>query len=245
MGYYNYQRGMIFHHAGQEGGWENHHEHSRKFILNAINIFKPEKVTILGSGWLLDLPFTEILEKVSRICLVDIIHPPDVINQVRNYDNVELIEKDVTGGLIAEVWEKTRKYSFFNRVKSLEQIEIPEFYPDIDPGMIISLNILTQLEVLLIDFIKERSRIGEEVFRHFRTEIQKKHIDFLTKHRSVLISDYAEVITDRSGVTKTIPTLYTDLPTGSVREEWTWNFDKTGGDLYNSRSQFKVVALIN
>lgn len=245
MGYYNYQRGMIVHHTGQEGGWENHHLHSRKFILKAIDIYKPEKVTVLGSGWLLDLPFTEMLEKVSRICLVDIIHPPDVINQVQNSDKVELIEQDVTGGLIAEVWEKTRKYSFFKKLNSLDKIAIPEYCTDSDPGMIVSLNILTQLEALLIDFIKKRSRINEEVFRNFRSEIQKKHIEFLMKHQSVLISDYAEVITNREGVTKTIPTLYTDLPSGSVREEWTWNFDKRGGDLYNSGSQFKVVALIN
>ncbi len=79
----------------------------------------------------------------------------------------------------------------------------------------------------------------------FRSDIQKKHIEFLMKHQSVLISDYAEIVTDRSGVTKTIPTLFADLPSGSVREEWTWNFDKRGGDLYNSKSQFKVVAIIN
>jgi len=245
MGYYNYQRGMIVHHAGQEGEWENHHEHSRKFILKALDTYKPEKITVLGSGWLLDLPFTEIMEKVPNICLVDIIHPPDVINQVHNYDKIELIEQDVTGGLIAEVWQKTRKYSFLNRLKSLEKIFVPEYCPEKDPGMVISLNILTQLEVLLIDFIKKRSKINEEVFNLFRSEIQKKHIEFLMKHRSVLISDYAEIVTNRSGVTKTIPTLYTDLPSGSLREEWIWNFDKTGGDLYNSRSQFKVVALIN
>jgi hypothetical protein len=245
MGYYNYQRGMIVHHAGQEGGWENHHEHSRKFILKAIDIYKPEKITVLGSGWLLDLPFTEMLEKVSRICLVDIIHPPDVINQVQNSDNVELVEQDVTGGLIAEVWEKTRKYSFFKKLKSLDRIVIPEYCMANDPGMIISLNILTQLESLPIDFIKKRSKIDEEVFRLFRSDIQKKHIDFLMKFKSVLISDYAEVITNREGVTKTISTLCTDLPSGSVHEEWTWNFDKRGGDLYNRWSQFKVVALIN
>ncbi len=245
MGYYNYQSGMIYHHAGQEGGWENHHEHSRKFILKAIDIYKPEKITVLGSGWLLDLPFTEIMEMVPRISLIDIIHPPDVKTQVHKYNNVELIEQDVTGGLIEEVWEKTREYSFLKRLKSLEKIVIPEYCPDNDPGMIISLNILTQLEALPIDFIKKRSRINDEVFRLFRSAIQKKHIEFLMKHRSVLISDYAEVITDRSGVTKTITTLYTDLPAGSVREEWTWNFDKTGGDLYNSTSQFKVVAMIN
>jgi hypothetical protein len=202
-------------------------------------------VTILGSGWLLDLPLPEMMEKVSKICLVDIIHPPDVRNQVRDYAKVELIEQDVTGGLIAEVWEKTGKYSFMKRLKSLEGIVIPEYCPAEDPGMIISLNILTQLESLLIDFIKKRSKISEDVFRLFRSDIQKKHLDFLMKYRSVLISDYAEVITNKSGISKTIPTLYTDLPIGSDREEWIWNFDKSGGDLYNSRSQFKVVALIN
>lgn len=245
MGYYNYQRGMIVHHAGQEGGWENHHEHCRKFILKALDRYKPEKVTVLGSGWLLDLPITEMMEMVPMIYLVDIIHPPDVINQFHNYENVELIEQDVTGGLIAEVWEKIRKYSFLRRLKSLDKIVIPEYCSENDPGMIISLNILTQLEALPIDFIKKRSKIDEEVFRQFRSEIQKKHIEYLMKHQSILISDYAEVITDRTGVSKTIPTLYTDLPAGSDLEEWTWNFDKTGGDLYNSFSQFKVVALIN
>jgi len=65
------------------------------------------------------------------------------------------------------------------------------------------------------------------------------------RNRSVLISDYAEVITSRIGDIKTIPTLVTDLPACRLSEEWTWNFDQTGADLYNSRSQFKIVALIN
>jgi hypothetical protein len=47
-----------------------------------------------------------------------------------------------------------------------------------------------------------------------------------------------------SGSVKTIPTLVTDLPPYQLREEWTWNFDQTGADLYNSRSQFNIVALI-
>jgi len=191
------------------------------------------------------LPFPEMLERVPKICLVDIIHPPDVINQAHNYNHVELVELDVTGGLIAEVWDKTRRYSFFNKLHSLEKIIIPEFGTDIEPGLVISLNILTQLETLPVDFIKKRSKIPEEVFRDFKSEIQKKHIEFLKKHRSVLISDYAELITDRSENTKIITTLCTELPAGSVREEWTWNFDKRGGDYYNTKSQFKVVALIN
>jgi hypothetical protein len=65
------------------------------------------------------------------------------------------------------------------------------------------------------------------------------------RNKSVLISDYAEVITSRTGDNKTVPTLLTDLPDCRFSEKWTWNFDQTGTDLYNSRSQFKIVALIN
>jgi hypothetical protein len=230
--------------VNQEGGWESHQEHCRSFIIKALELYKPEKITVLGSGWLLDLPFAELIERTGRVCLIDIIHPPDVINQAGSFNNVELIEQDITGGLIEEVWQLTEKYSFFKKLKSLENIIIPEFKPDGDPGMVISLNILTQLESLLIDFLKKRAKIKEEEFDFFRTEIQRKHIDFLKKHRSVLITDYAEVITNRSGSVKSIPTLLTDLPQSQFTEEWTWNFDQTGADLYNSRSQFKVVALI-
>ena len=244
MGYYNYQNGLIYHHINQEGGWENHQKHCRNFIIKALELYKPEKVTVLGSGWLLELPFTELIERTGKVCLIDIIHPPDVISQVGSFKNVELKEQDVTGGLISEIWQKTKKYSFLKKLKSLEHIIIPEFKPDGDPGMVISLNILTQLESLLIDFIKKRSKIKEEEFNHFRTEIQRKHIDFLKKHRSVLVTDSAEVIMNKDGSIKTIPTLLTDLPLYNLREDWTWNFDQTGADLYNSRSQFKIVALI-
>jgi hypothetical protein len=245
MGYYNYQNRLIFHHLNQEGGWDKHLEHCRNFIIRALEIHKPETVTVLGSGWLLDLPLAELTDKTGKICLIDIIHPPDVINQVSELKNVELMECDVTGGLIEEVWQKTRKYSFFNKLKSLENIIIPEFSMDKDPGMVISLNILTQLESQLIYFLKRRSKIKEEEFNIFRSEIQKKHLDFLNKHRSVLVTDRAEVITKKSGSSETITTLVTELPPSLLIEEWTWNFDQTGADLYNSQTRFEVVALVN
>ena len=244
MGYYNYQNGLIIHHVNQKGGWASHQEHCRSFIIRALELYKPEKVTVLGSGWLLELPFKELVERTGTVCLIDIVHPPDVISQVGDYNNVELIEQDISGGLILEVWEKTRKYSFLHRLKSLEEIVIPQFKQDSDPGMVISLNILTQLESLLLTFIKRRSKISEEQFTRFRSEIQKRHIDFLRQHKAILITDYAEVFTDRSGSIKTIPTLLTDLPPNRFKEEWIWNFDLTGADLYTSRSHFKIVALI-
>jgi len=245
MGYYTYQNGLIYRHLNQEGGWDNHLELCRGFIIKALDFYKPEKVTVLGSGWLLELPLAEMIERKHRVCLVDIVHPPEVINQVGSFKNVELLEQDVTGGLIEEVWQKTGKYSFFNKLQSLDNIIIPEYKPDFDPGMIISLNILTQLESLLIDFLRKRSKIKEEEFFSFRTEIQKKHIDFLKNHKSVLITDITEIFTDSSGNVTDKPTLFADLPEGKNKEEWDWHFDLVRSDYFRKRSVLKVVGIVN
>ena len=243
MGYYNYQNGPIYRHLHQKDGWESHLERCRSFIIQTLDFHKPEKVTVLGSGWLLELPLAEMIEKTGKIFLVDIVHPPEVISQAGSLNNVELAEQDITGGLIEEIWHKTGKYSFFKKLQSLENITIPEYKPDNDPGMVISLNILTQLESLLIDFLRKRTNIREDEFFRFRSGIQGKHIDFLNKYQSVLITDYAEVTTKRSGNITTIPTLLTDLPPGQFSEKWTWNFDMAGSDYYNSRSLLEVIAL--
>mgnify|MGYP001366366718 CR=1 FL=1 len=244
MGYYDFQSGLIYRHLNQGGGWDVHHEHCRSFIIKALDFYKPEKVTVLGSGWLLDLPIAEMVERTGKICLVDIIHPPDVINQAGKFKNVELIEQDVTGGLIEEVWQKKRKTSFLKKLRSLDNIIVPEYKPDCDPGMVISLNILTQLESLLIDYLKKGSNINKEEFNVFRAEIQKKHIDFLAKYKSVLITDITEIFTGKSGNVTFIPTAFTDLPNGQYKEEWNWHFDLVRSDFYTKKSIFKVVGII-
>lgn len=244
MGYYNYQQGLIYRHLDQEGGWESHLHNSRRFILKAAAILNPVKVTVLGSGWLLDFPLKEIAEMASEVCLVDIVHPPEVINQVRTLPNVKLKEDDVTGGLIREVWEKCAGRTFFKSLRSLCEIRIPEYQPDEDPGMVVSLNILTQLESLPLACIRKRVKARESEYYLFRKEIQKKHIDFLNKHESVLITDLSEVVVDNMGKVTEEPSVVTDLPRGRLKEEWTWCFEDKRPDYYTRRSDFKVLALV-
>lgn len=244
MGYYNYQQDLIYRYIKQKEGWDNHLMNCRRIILKALAFYKPEKVTILGSGWLLDLPLVEMLENTGTVNLVDIIHPPEVIRQVKEMKGVELLENDITGGLVEEVWEKTGNIPFYKKLKSIDEIVIPEYQPDTDPGMVISLNILTQLEVLLVDFIRKRAIIEDKHFKKFRTEIQKKHIDFLKHHRSVLISDTSEEFIDKSGNITEQSSLLTELPESRYREDWIWDFDLKRSDYFEKRSIFKVLALI-
>ena len=244
MGYYNYQQGLLNHHLNQEENWNNHNRQCRSFILRAVDFFRPEKITVLGSGWLLDLPLAEMADKTGKIVLIDIIHPPEVVAQTSGIKNVELVEEDITGGLIKEVWEKAGRRNFLNRLPTLDAIHIPDYQPADDPGMVISLNILTQLEILPGKLLKQKSKASESQFIKFREEIQKKHLLFLAKHKSVLMTDIAELVTDSKGNKTGRPTLAVQLPEGRERDEWIWDFDLLGNDFRQKKFIFKIAAIM-
>jgi hypothetical protein len=244
MGYYNYQQGLIYRHLNQDSGWDSHLEHCRNFILRGIDLAKPVKITVLGSGWLMELPLAEMAEKAEKICLVDIVHPPEVVSQTAELKNVELSDQDVSGGLIKEVWNKAGKRTFLNKLSSLETIVIPEYVFAEDPGMLISLNILTQLEVLPEKLLRKKSKTGDEEFLNFKREIQEKHLRLLERHPSVLISDVSEVILVANGTQSEINTLLVDLPEGKIKEEWVWDFDLMHADYNRKKSVFKVAARV-
>jgi hypothetical protein len=243
MGYYSYQNGLIYRHLNQDGGWDGHLQKCRSYILEAVEKLHPGKVTVLGSGWLLDLPLAEMSERTGRVILADIIHPPEVAKQIKDLKNVELAEVDVTGGLIETVWNKVNERSFFNRLRSVKEIPVPLYRPADDPGLVISLNILTQLETLVSDLLVKKARIEEEELTAFRSEIQKKHISFLSEHQSVLITDVEEVFFSSSGETEIVKTLKTGIPEGTDLREWTWGFDLKGSDYNNLKSRMKVIAV--
>jgi hypothetical protein len=244
MGYYDYQHGLIVRHINQDDGWKSHIERCRLFILKAIDISRPEAITVLGSGWLLELPLEEMLERVQKIYLADIIHPPEIVEQISKLPGIEFRTEDLSGGLINELWQKTSGIHLFKKLKSINDIVVPEYKPDYDPGMILSLNILTQLETLPVRQLMKKSKAGEEEINNFRKEIQEKHLDFLSKHRSVLITDTSEVFFDREGNTTEKESVVVPLPDGKYKEEWTWDFDLKGSDYFEKRSVFKVAAIM-
>ena len=243
MGYYAYQNGLIYNHLNQAGGWDEHLSRCRDFVKASIEKFRPETVTVLGSGWLLDVPLAEMSDKLNRIYLVDIIHPPEVIRQAGTMGNVVLVEADITGGVIEEVWNISRRHTVLNRLRSLGTVRIGEFTPDFEPGTVVSLNILTQLESQPLHWLRGRSRIPGEELTAFRRKIQEKHIDFLKRHNSVLITDFSEVVIGRSGQETSVRTLLADLPPGKLESEWTWNLDITGRENYNSLIAMKMIGL--
>jgi len=244
MGYYNYQRGLIVHHLNEEGSWNSHLTNCRNFILKSLDYYKPSIITVLGSGWLLDLPLAEMNEMADEINLVDIIHPPEVKDQVADMKKIILREEDVSGGLISEVWNRASHKTFLNKIRSFDEIKINKYQPGFDPGLVISLNILTQLEALPVEFLRKRSKAEEESYLRLRKKIQQNHLSFLESRSSVLISDHTEVVTESSGKTTEIKSVLIDYPEGKLTEEWEWHFELRSSDYYRKKSVFKVSALL-
>ena len=243
LGYYDYQQGLIIRHLKQKSGWDSHLEKCRNFILKAADYYKPQRVTVMGSGWLLDLPLTELLETVNSITLIDIVHPPDVISQVSRLKNVRLLEDDVTGGLIYAVWKEARRAGLFRKMKTLRNIEIPKYTFNEDPGLLISLNILSQLHVLPLRYLKKICAAGDDEYDRFTQLVQQNHLELLGKYNSVIITDTAEVFTWKSGTVSEEISVLVSIPEGRVREEWTWDFDLKGSDFNEKRSVMKVTAV--
>jgi hypothetical protein len=244
LGYYDYQQGLIHRHLNQDEGWNSHLGNCRNYIVSAVNEFKPEKVTVLGSGWLLDLPLAEILDVAKLVVLIDIVHPPEAQKQIASLRGVELVEDDVTGGIAAAVWEKAANVPFFRKIDTIGDIIVPGYELKEDPGLVISLNILSQLDVLPVEFLRKRSKVKEEELLLFRRNIQDEHIRFLSKQRSVLITDICEIFTDSSGSKTEVKTVIAGLPEGTDRKEWTWDFDLKRSDYFEKKSVMKVIAMI-
>ncbi len=244
LDYFNYQQGLIVRRLNQGQGWDQHLENCRRFILKSLDSFKPETVTVLGSGWLLDLPLAELAERCRRINLVDIVHPPEVIEQTANISSVKLYKQDVTGGIIEELWHKKSSLPFFRKLKSLDGINIPEYVPGFDPGVVISLNLLSQLDVLPVRYLQKNAAVSDAEILRFRKEIQARHLSFLMRHNSVLISDVEEKLTSAKGETNVQKTVVTDLPSGIHEEEWEWDFDLKSYDYNNLTSVLRVKAIV-
>ena len=244
LGYYEYQQGLIYRHLNQDKGWNSHLENCRNFILKSVEMISPSKVTILGSGWLLDIPLRELLDKTGSVVLVDIVQPPEAVKQVSGFRQVSVMESDVTGGLVREVWEKAGKIPFWKKLNTIGNISIPEFSFGEDPGLVISVNVLSQLHVLPERFLRKKSRTKEAEFIKFRKEVQEKHMNLLLKHKSVIITDICENFTGRDGKKTLVKTVEVEIPEGSYTRRWTWDFDLRRSDYYEKKSVLEVIASV-
>jgi len=244
MGFVHDQEGIMNRYLGESAQWKHHLEKTRSFIAGSFSGARADSVAVLGSGWLLDVPLDELRQRFSQVFLVDIYHPPQIRKKLAGTQGVELVEEDLSGGAIDQVWNLLRKYkSSIPAARLVEEISLSTPASGIRADALISVNLLNQLDIILCDHIRRKLPFQQELSVSFRAAIQSFHLAWLTKKPGCLIADTQEHRIPHKGQASSKRLLYTDLPEGIRRDRWEWDFDSRGTYHPGSRTRMEVQAV--
>jgi hypothetical protein len=242
MGFFVDQEGIINRYMREKENWDEHLARTKAFINRFVDRESPDNIAILGSGWLLDVPLDQIHDKCRNIYLVDIRHPRQVIHKYQKLKNVHFIYSDITGGAIEATYNILKGQKYVS--ERLARLEPPGVDLPFAVDSLVSVNVLCQLDILILEYIRTFKDINQEAVLELRKNIQHSHIVSLQKTKSCLITDYEENIFSRmDDWVGTTPLLYSDLPDSENCEEWVWKFDTQMTYYPNRKTFFKVKAL--
>ena len=127
-------------HQRHEAAWAPHLAQCHRAMIDSVSLASARnKVVILGSGLLLDVPLAPLCHVMREVVLVDLAHLPSVRRRVKGKSKVTLVEHDVTG--LAEA---------LLALKSGDELPPPAatLPPEAEGAdLIISTNMLSQLDI--------------------------------------------------------------------------------------------------
>lgn len=240
MGLNDDQEGIMKRYLNEAGSWDSHLQSTRNFIIHCISDNQPMSVGILGSGWLLDVPANFLMDNCEKVFFYDIRHPRQITNKYKQEEKFNFIDCDITGGAIESVYNSIK-----NKTVETELLTIPQagFQPNESLDYIVSVNVLNQLDILIVENLRKIKNLDAQLIKKFRTIIQSSHLKSLPTDKSCLITDFEEQLYDRTGMfVENRSLLYTELPNAKYEQEWIWNFDTQMTYYPNRKTNFKVIA---
>jgi hypothetical protein len=240
MGFITDQKGILRRYIREREHWESHLMNCHKFIVDNMNNQKFSNIAFLGSGWWLDIPVEQVINNFSRVFMVDIFHPRQIKHRAAKIDNLELIEYDITGGVIEEVYQKVREKKKLS--VSLNITSVPELNFS-GNTLIVSINILNQLDNLIVEWIQ--SKLGPNIeSTPMQHQIQLNHINFIQENKGILISDVEEINRDPKGsLVSSRSLVFPEFPDALIHKEWVWKFDTHGLYREGLLTNFTVKAV--
>jgi hypothetical protein len=245
MGFRADSQGIIDRYINVNGAWEGHLQQTKEFILDAFSGKRIRNLAILGSGWLLDLPIEELTGMCGQILLYDLVHPRQVQHRLQHYPNVATITTDITGGAVINAFRAVREYKRSGLKPSPEEICRVKFQPEVQADFTISLNMLSQLGIMITDYLKQSIPYSEDETERIIFLLQQSHMQLLFPGKSCLISDIRENSFDHDGhPIGSKELIKCALPSSGPAKKWDWQFDPLG-EYYPDKITISTVMAFN
>lgn len=220
--------------------WSEHIRNTRTFILNQLKkISKKEKIAILGSGHCVDIPIMEISREFANVDLIDIFHPLKTKLRIKNFNNINLINEDISQ-IIEQTYYSTSHYKNFD----IEKLICSTHYNN--KGVINSLNqydyvcsvnLLGFMPDNLISYLMSNELIDEFQAKRLTNAIVEHHKNILPKEKSLIITPTKKIIYTNNNLVKSEKTII-ELKE-EIQNSWLWTFE-------NNKSEkicYNVVAI--
>jgi hypothetical protein len=218
--------------------WQPHLTNSRAALLDSLQACSSFRIALVfGSGLLLDIPLDELARRFKKVYLVDIVHLPEVKRAVRHHANVRCIDLDVTG--------------FIEHMEALspERLELPPpkyFLDEPDIDWVASVNLLSQLPLLPVDWLRQRfPELSEAMLEEWGTQVMRQHLDYLAAFAAptCLLADMEQVIHTGNGeIIERIDFASRLRLDDAAPEQWRWNIAPPGEIAPDIGSFHRVAA---
>lgn len=162
-----------------------------------------------------EIPIETLSKTFKRVVLVDIVHLRSTKKSVAHLTNVEFIEHEIT-----EIEESLRVH------KELQE-KVPAKFLSEDWGLVLSVNVMSQLPLHLETFIykKLKNKFSAPQTEAFLKAVTQNHLRYLQSFQAnaILITDTQTFYYDKNEKILQTDHNYEHLSLPKPNEEWNWN----------------------
>lgn len=187
-------------HRRCRAAWQPHLDKTRAALLASARLSRQRRsALVFGSGLLLDIPLAELATLFEDVRLVDLVHLPAVRRAARRFHNVTLVEHDVSG-ILQPLLEGAGGFDEA-ALRRLAEAVPASLLGDDRVDWVASVNLLSQLPLLPMAWLKDRVSLPLEFWDEWQTSLMRSHLDYLADFRAevCLVADAAQVECDGQG----------------------------------------------
>ena len=236
MGYLRDSVSIMSRYSRCKREWSGHLRKSRKTIEDAIGQAPANgKVIIFGAGLGYDLPLRQLTSHFSQVVLVDLVHTLPIKAKTLFSKKVELAVRDVTESLT-------------NIYEGRDEIYEPKgFLEDKQVGLVISLNLLSQLASLPVRFLEKHYGISENEADLISKRIIQAHLTYLQKFDTnvCLVTDIERQVKGPDGKQIAKFSALHDVQIPWNGNTWLWDIAPLGEEDAEYSVTNKVLGISN